>query len=85
MMRKRILTVVAILTMVISPAMAQIFMDDDAWNDNRLQTEAPNLGVMVPSQDSHDDQYPYVPIGEGLVLLVGLGLTYWFGTHKRDE
>lgn len=82
-MKKRILTIVAALTIAITPAMAQVFIDDDEWNDNRVQREEGDLGVMVLTQDSNLDQY--VPVGEGLFLLGGLGVAYLLGKRKKDE
>lgn len=82
-MKKRILTIVAALTMAITPAMAQVFLGDDDWNDNRVQREEGDLGVMVLSQDSNLDQF--IPVGEGLFLLGGLGVAYLLGKRKKDE
>lgn len=82
-MKKRILTIVAALTLAITPAMAQVFLGDDDWNDNRVQRDEGDLGVMVLSQDSILDQY--LPVGEGLFLLGGLGVAYLLGKRKKDE
>ena len=82
-MKKRILTIVAALTIAITSAMAQVFIDDDEWNDNRVQREEGDLGVMVLTQDSNLDQY--VPVGEGLFLLGGLSVAYLLGKRKKDE
>lgn len=82
-MKKRILTIVAVLTMAITPAMAQVFIDDDEWNDNRVQRDGDAVGAMVPSQDYDKDQY--VPVGEGLLLLGGLGAAYLLGKRKKNE
>ena len=82
-MKKRILTIVTALTIAITPAMAQVFIDDNEWNGNRVQREEGDLGVMVLSQDSIYDQY--VPVGEGLFLLGGLGVAYLLGKRKKDE
>lgn len=82
-MKKRILTIVAALTMAITPAMAQVFMDEDGWTDSRVQAQGDNLGVMVPLENVQYDQY--VPVGEGLFLLGGLGVAYLLGKRKKDE
>ena len=83
MMKKTILTIVAALTMAITPAMAQVFMDDDEWNDGRARWEEGDLGVMVPAENVIYDQY--VPVGEGLALLTGLGFVYLLGKRKKDK
>lgn len=85
MMKKTILTIVAALTMAITPAMAQVFLDDGEWNDGRdpwAEGES-GFGVMVAEQNVTYDQY--IPVGEGLVLLTGLGLAYLVGKRKKDE
>ena len=84
-MKKRILTIVAALTMAITPAMAQIFMDDDEWTDDRVQKSEEDFGVMVPKENVEYDQWKYTPVGEGVVLLAGLGLAYLVGKRKKDE
>ena len=85
MMKKRILTIVAALTMAITPAMAQIFIEDDEWSDNRVQKSEEEFGVMVPKENVDYDQWKYTPVGEGVVLLAGLGLAYLVGKRKKDE
>ena len=81
-MKKRILTIVAALTLAITPAMAQVFLGDDEWTDSRVQAPQ-GLGVMVPLQNVQYDQY--IPVGEGLFLLGGLGVAYLLGKRKKDE
>lgn len=84
MMKKRILTIVAALTMAFTPAMAQVFVtDEEAWEHVRVATEDPNLGVMVPLQDVEYDQY--VPVGNGLLLLAGMGVAYLVGKRKKND
>lgn len=85
MMKKRILTIVAALTMAITPAMAQIFMDDEEWTDDRVQRCEGEFGVMVPEQGVDYDQWKFAPVGEGLALLTGLGIVYLLGKRKKDE
>ena len=81
-MKKRILTIVAVLTMAITPSMAQIFLDDDDVNKARCEYDG-KLGVIVPMQNDNHDQY--VPVGEGLMLLTGLGFVYLLGKRKKSE
>ena len=81
-MKKRILTIVAVLMMAITPSMAQIFLDDDDYNNARCEYTG-ELGVIVPMQNDLHDQY--VPVGEGLVLLTGLGVAYLLGKRKKNE
>ena len=82
-MRKRVLTIVAVLAMAISPAMAQIYLLDD--EDNRsVKLDEDGFGAIVPMQNEDDDQY-YAPIGEGLTLLTAMGLAYWAGMRKKKD
>lgn len=80
-MKKRILTIVATLALAITPAVAQIYLEDE-WTDSRVVSEN-GPGVMIPLEDVHNDQY--VPVGEGLFLLGGLGVAYLLGKRKKDE
>ena len=83
-MKKVLLTIVAVLTMAITPAMAQIFLDDEYENVGRNRCNPPGeFHVMVPSENVNYDQY--VPVGEGLVLLTGLGVAYLLGKRKKNE
>ena len=81
-MKKRILTIVAGLMMAITPSMAQVFLDDDDYNNSRAQYNG-ELGAIVPPQNDLHDQY--VPVGESLVLLTGLGVAYLLGKRKKNE
>ena len=85
MMKKRLLTIVAALTMAITPTMAQVFIGDDEWSDNRIQRSDEEFGVMVPAENVDYDQWKYVPVGEGLALLTGLGFVYLLGKHKKED
>lgn len=85
MMKKRILTIVAALTMAITPSMAQIFMDDNEWTDDRVQRGEEDFGVMVPAELVDYDQWKFVPVSEGIALLTGLGVVYLLGKRKKDE
>ena len=83
-MKKRILTLVAVMLMAVVPAMSQVFMtDEDAWENLRVPTEEPNLGVMVPLQDVEYDQY--IPLSGGMYVLAGLGAAYLLGKKRKDK
>lgn len=70
--------------MIITPSMAQVFIsDEEAWEHVRVATESPNLGVMIPLENVEYDQY--VPVGNGLLILSGLGFAYMVGKRKKDE
>lgn len=83
-MKKVLLTIVAVLTMAITPAMAQIFMGDDSENIGRTRCNPPGeFHIMVPTENVNYDQY--VPVGEGIVVLAGLAGAYLLGKRKKKE
>ena len=69
--------------MAITPAVAQVFIDEDEMNENRGTMATGGFGAMVPQQQLNVDQY--IPVGDGLLLLGGLGITYLLGKRKKDE
>ena len=83
-MKKRLLIIVAVLTMAITPSMAQIFLSEDEYNDGRRAADPDAVGALIPEQDIIYDQY-YTPIGGELVLLTGFGVSYLLGKRKESE
>ena len=82
---KKIIMTIAIATMMAVPASAQIFMDDDDIN-NRDATDPVEPGAIIPEQNVTYDQYePYVPVGEGALLLAGLAGAYLIGKRRKEE
>lgn len=53
-----------------------IFTDEDAGVNPRAGKANPGFGVMVPLQDVTFDQWEYLPLTDGLLLLAGLGGVY---------
>ena len=86
MMKKRIFALVAVLFMAVMPAMSQVFMtEEEMWESDRVQNNAEQIGVMVPMEDVYMDQWKFVPVGNGVLLLAGLAGAYLFGKRKKDE
>ena len=84
-MKKRILTIAAVLFLAVAPAMSQVFiMDDDEWN-KRNNRDPEQIGVMVPMQDVDMDQWKITPIGEGVLVLAGLAGAYLLGKRRKDK
>ena len=82
-MKKKIIAI-AIATMMAVPAMAQIFLDDEDLNNRAGSSEVP--GAIIPEQDVTYDQFqPYVPVGEGILLLAGLAGAYLVGKRKKED
>lgn len=81
-MKKRIITIAALMLMAVVPAMSQVFiLEDNEWNNKRNSQDG--FGVMVPEQDVIYDQY--VPVGEGLFVLAGLAGAYLLGKRKKEQ
>ena len=79
---KKLIMTIAIATMFVAPAMAQVFLDEDEYNANR----AGNTAMNIPNPaiyDSGDDWY--APVGEGIVLLAGLAGAYLIGKRRKEE
>ena len=82
-MKKKIIAI-AIATMMAAPAMAQIFLADEDLNNRSGSSEVP--GAIIPEQDVTYDQFqPYVPVGEGILLLAGLAGAYLVGKRKKED
>ena len=81
---KKLIMTIAIATMMAVPAMAQIFLDDEDLNNRAGSSEVP--GAIIPEQDVTYDQFqPYVPVGEGILLLAGLAGAYLVGKRKKED
>ena len=82
-MKKLILAITTVLTLATAPAMAQVFLDDDDLNNREGVND---LGAIIPEQDVNYDQFqPYVPVGEGFLLLAGLAGAYLVGKRRKEE
>ncbi len=82
-MKKKIIAI-AIATMMVVPATAQVFLDDEDLNNRENGASTiEGLGVMVPEQNVTYDQY--VPVGEGILLLAGLAGAYLVGKRKKED
>ena len=83
-MKKLIIAITTILTLATAPAMAQVFLDDDDLNTRGDGVN--DLGAIIPEQDVNYDQFqPYVPVGEGFLLLAGLAGAYLVGKRRKEE
>lgn len=85
-MRKRTIVFAIIMLMAAHSAIGQIILtEEDEGLNPRTGSSTPGFGVMVPMQNSNLDQWKeeYVPIGDGLLLLVGLGGAYLLKKKKN--
>lgn len=85
-MKKRTIALVTIILMAVQSVMGQIiYTEEDQGTHLREGGSKPAFGVMVPLQNVEYDQWKleYVPIGDGLLLLVGLGGAYLLKKKKK--
>lgn len=87
-MKKRIIVIATLLLMFVGASFGQIiYTDEDQGTHLRATTPTGDLGVMVPLQNVNYDQWKlmYVPVGDGLMLLIGLGGGYLLRKRKERE
>ena len=73
-MKKRTIVMIAMMILAVSTAFGQIICTDEDAPNNRTET----YGVMVPMENINTDQYQQLitPLGDGLLLLIGMGGAY---------
>ena len=84
-MKKRTIIFLALLLLAIGNSFGQIvYTSEDQGTHLRQQTESGALGVMVPLQNANYDQFKLemVPVGDGILLLLGLGGAYLLKKRK---
>lgn len=73
----------AMFLVTVTPANAQVFiMDDEFEGTQRIASES-DFGLIVPIEGLDSDQY--LPLGDGLFMLVGLGTAYLMRKRKKDN
>ena len=80
---KKLIMTIAIATMFVAPAMAQVFLDDEDMNGNRANGSSQMIINNPAVYDSGDDWY--APVGEGIFVLAGLAGAYLLGKRKKEE
>lgn len=84
-MKKRTIIFLALLLLALGNSFGQIvYTSEDQGTHLRQQTESGALGVMVPLQNANYDQFKLemVPVGDGILLLLGLGGAYLLKKRK---
>jgi hypothetical protein len=82
-MKKKMLTLMTVLMMAAGSAFAQVIITDEDVNHNRATRDAEEFGVMVPMQKFDGDQWKVAPLGNGILLLAGLGAAYLVKKRKK--
>ena len=83
-MKKRWITAIFTLFLAVTTAMGQVIYLDDDVSNLRQTRDGEELGVIIPLQDKPYDQFDIVPVGEGLLMLLGLGGAYLIAKRKKD-
>lgn len=66
------------------PVKAQIFLLEDE-HEHSQRVNHTEFNVPIPYQGDDSDQYLYVPLGSGWLLLAGLGSAYLMGKKRKKE
>lgn len=85
-MKKSIVIIItALLIGCFKPLSAQIiYTEEDAGLNPRAQANG-NFGVMVPMQGVSVDQWKITPLGNGFLLLAGMGGAYLLRKRKKSK
>ena len=77
-----VIVMVSLLVLLVGTAKAQVFIEDyDQSESSRAATEDFNFIVMYEGSDVD----AYVPISDGVLLLVGLGGAYLLTNRKKHK
>lgn len=77
-----VIVIMSLLVLLVGSAKAQIFLQDFDQTDNP-RVEADDYGFIIGIQGTDADQY--VPLGDGLLVLVGLGGAYLLKNRKWEN
>ena len=78
-----VIVIVSVLMLMSSPAKAQIFLQDFDQTTDNPRVEADDYGFFIGPQGFDGDQY--LPLGDGVLLLMGLGGVYLLNRRKRED
>lgn len=78
-MKKKIISLLAIIMLLVGNATAQVFIIEDETT-NRSGTLDPS-GMIIPELGSTNDQY--LPLGSGTAILVGFGAAYLLAKKRK--
>ena len=79
--RNRFIAIISLLLFITTPIQAQVFIMDEDQGGN-IRVEEMDFVIPVPYQAGDLDEY--IPIGEGLFLLSGLGTIYLLRKRKKE-
>ena len=77
---KKIMILLTVVFLSVGPLKAQVFIADDEF-EGMMRKDNPDFALVSPLQGFSSDQY--LPLGDGVLLLVGLGGAYLL--RKRNK
>lgn len=77
-----VIVMVTLLVLLAGTAQAQIFLQDFDQTESP-RAEADDYGLFIGFQGGDGDQY--LPLGDGLLVLMGLGGAYLLKNRKRED
>ena len=81
-MMKKIVVLLTVLFMTVGPMKAQVFIADDEF-EGMMRKSDPDFVLVAPVQGLTTDQY--LPLGNGVLLLAGLGGAYLLKKRNKKE
>lgn len=82
-MMKKTVVLLTVLFMAVVPMKAQVFIADDEF-EGMMRQEESEFVLFVPVLAQDGDQ-SYSPIGNGVLLLTGLGGAYLLTKRKKQK
>ena len=85
MKKSIVIIIIAMLMGCFKPLSAQIiYTEEDAGLNPRAQAQG-DFNVMVPMQGVSLDQWKITPLGNGFLLLAGMGGAYLLSKRKKSK
>ena len=78
-----VMVAMTLLVLLSGTAKAQIFLQDFDQTTDNPRVEADDYGFFIGPQGFDGDQY--LPLGDGVPLLMGLGGVYLLNRRKRED
>jgi hypothetical protein len=81
-MMKKTVVLLTVFVLAVGPLKAQVFIADDEF-EGMMRRSDPDFVLVAPMQGMTTDQF--TPIGNGVLLLAGLGGAYLLRKCKKKE
>ena len=84
-MKKLCCVILITLSLSFTPLFGQMILTEEDAGLNPRAGSSTSFGVMVPIQNVNYDQWEYLPLGNGALLLVGLAGGYLLKKNRRRK